>query len=139
VKTATIVIISTIHLLSENCQAKLLLDTLRECDYKILITNGELIEDNKVHTKWFRLTEIVTHDAFEFVRGEGIDVIICAHNYLGIKHVFNEGGQTIEYWNSVDSTDLECFFITIDEKGSLELHYFTNIPSNLNLNVNNSN
>jgi UDP-2,3-diacylglucosamine pyrophosphatase LpxH len=47
-KTVSIVIISDIHLRSENCQAKLLLNTLREYDFETLIINGDLIEDDKV-------------------------------------------------------------------------------------------
>jgi len=48
-KTTSIVIISDIHLRSENCQAKLLLATLREYDYETLIINGDLIEDDRIH------------------------------------------------------------------------------------------
>jgi UDP-2,3-diacylglucosamine pyrophosphatase LpxH len=121
VKTASIVIISDIYLRSENCQAKL----------------SRMID--RFHTKWFRLTDIVAHDAFEFARREGIDVIICGHAHEGMKQIFHEGGRTIEYWNSEDWTGLDCSFITIDEKGSTELHFLTNNPFSLNLNVNNSN
>jgi UDP-2,3-diacylglucosamine pyrophosphatase LpxH len=250
-KTASIVIISDIHLRSENCQAKLLLNTLREYDYETLIINGDLIEDDRVHpdnikmnwrqfqlieymrarlrkkntakkiiriggnhdfsghdfinqilgietlleyrwemngkkfctihghqfdrfvfknpllskfisnitlflqkidsrkryltrmidrfhTKWFRLTEIVAHDAIEFARREGIDVIICGHTHEGMQRVFTEDGRTIEYWNSGDWTGHRCSFITIDEKGVIELHFFMNPPSPINQNVNNS-
>ena len=48
-KSTSIVIISDIHLRSENCQAKLLLSTLREYDYETLIINGDLIEDDRIH------------------------------------------------------------------------------------------
>ncbi len=45
-KTAHILIISDVHLRSENCQARILLDILREYEYEILMINGDLIEDN---------------------------------------------------------------------------------------------
>src|ERR1039457_1401959 len=240
-ETAPIVIISDIHLRSENCQARLLLHTLNQYDYETLIINGDLIEDDhatsdnikmnwhqfrfivymrerlrkkhmhkkivriggnhdisgndfinqvlgietlqeyrwemngknfcvihghqfdrfvfknpllskfisnitlflqridsrkrhltrmidRFHTKWFRLTEIVAKDAMEFARREGIDVIICGHTHEGMQRVFTEEGRIIEYWNSGDWTGHECSFLTIDEKGTLELHFFANPP-----------
>lgn len=245
-KTASIVIISDIHLRSENCQAKLLLNTLRDYDYQTLIINGDLIEDDKVHpdnvkmnwqqfqfieylrerlrkknttkkiiriggnhdfsgndfinqilgietlleyrwelngkrfcvihghqfdrfvfknpilsklisnialflqkidsrkqhltrlidrfhTKWFRLTEIVANDALEFARDEGIDIIICGHTHEGMQRVSREKGIVIEYWNSGDWTGHKCSFITIDEKGTMELHFFTNDLLKINI------
>jgi len=244
-------IISDIHLRSENCQAKLLLNTLRDYEYESLIINGDLIEDDKIHpdnvkmnwqqfqfieylrerlrkknttkkiiriggnhdlsghdfinqilgietlleyrwemngkkfcaihghqfdrfvfknpllsklisnitlffqkidsrkqhltrmidrfhTKWFRLTEIVAHDAIEFARRERIDVIICGHTHEGMKRILNENGRTTEYWNSGDWTGNQCSFITIDYKGVIDLHFFTNEPSHANQNEANS-
>ena len=237
-KSVSIVIISDIHLRSKNCQAKLLLNTLKDYDFETLIINGDLIEDDKVHpdnikmnwqqfqfieylrarirkknsakkiiriggnhdlsghdfinqvlgietllqfrwefngkrfcvihghqfdrfvfknpllskfisgitlflqkidsrkqyltrmidrfhTKWFRLTEIVAHDAMEFARREKIDVIICGHTHEGMHRVTIENGHTIEYWNSGDWTGHRCSFLTIDINGTIELHFFT--------------
>jgi UDP-2,3-diacylglucosamine pyrophosphatase LpxH len=77
---------------------------------------------DKFHTKWFRLSEIVADDPIEFVRREGIDVIICGHTHEGIQSITTEGGRIIEYWNSGVWTGRRCSFLTIDSNGTLELH-----------------
>jgi UDP-2,3-diacylglucosamine pyrophosphatase LpxH len=41
------IIISDVHLRSENCQARLLLKTLGEYEYEIILIDGDLVEDDR--------------------------------------------------------------------------------------------
>ncbi len=86
-KNRKIIVISDVHLRSDNCQAKLLLETLKNFDYEILLIVGDLIEDDKapsykIKMKWdqFQLIEYLRERLRKQHEGKSVIRILGNHD-----------------------------------------------------------
>ncbi len=76
---------------------------------------------DRLHGRWFRLSELVAQGAIGYAHKKKIDVIICGHTHQPLRLVDCKNGHTVCYWNTGGWTDTECSFLTIDDQGEVTL------------------
>lgn len=80
------------HLLSENCQAKLLLDTLHQYDYQRLIFVGDTVQDDSYYSdnkqlNWYQL-QLIEYLRDRMRKKPGIELIRIMGNHDSSSHDF---------------------------------------------------